>query len=60
MSCVYKQYDSITDGPADLYHRMNQMDCALKKFGGTAKRRKMRKRTLSKKPKSRSKRRSRR
>jgi len=40
MSCIYKQHDSTTDGPPELYHRMNQMDCALKTFGGSLSKRK--------------------
>ena len=35
MSCTYKKYNNQTDGPHHLYHRMNQIDCAMKKFGGT-------------------------
>jgi len=34
MSCTYKKYNSETDGPSSLYHRMNQIDCTMKKFGG--------------------------
>ena len=35
MSCTYKTHNPDTDGPANLYHRMNQIDCAMKKFGGS-------------------------
>uniref|UniRef100_A0A6C0HQG4 Uncharacterized protein n=1 Tax=viral metagenome TaxID=1070528 RepID=A0A6C0HQG4_9ZZZZ len=34
MSCTYKKYTD-SDGPEHLYNRMNQMDCAMKKFGGS-------------------------
>ena len=37
MSCTYKKYSDL-DGPEHLYNRMNQMDCAMKKFGGSVRR----------------------
>jgi hypothetical protein len=58
MSCIYKQHDSTTDGPPELYHRMNQMDCALKTFGGSLSKRKSKRRSKRKtkrKTKTRSK-----
>jgi hypothetical protein len=58
MSCTYKPHNPATDGPADLYHRMNQIDCAMKKFGGSI-RSKVRAKTRAKakaKAKTRSKR----
>jgi len=58
MSCIYKQHDSTTDGPPELYHRMNQMDCALKTFGGSLSKRKSKRRSKRKtkrKAKTRSK-----
>jgi hypothetical protein len=48
MSCIYKQHDSTTDGPPELYHRMNQMDCALKTFGGSLSKRKSKTRSKRK------------
>ena len=53
MSCIYKTHNPDTDGPANLYHRMNQIDCAMKKFGGSKKR--SRPRLTKRKRKSRSK-----
>lgn len=55
MSCIYKQHDSTTDGPPELYHRMNQMDCTLKTFGGSLSKRKSKTRP-KRKTKSKSKR----
>ena len=63
MSCTYKKYTD-SDGPEHLYNRMNQMDCAMKKFGGSVrplaksrrKRKYLKRRKL--KSKTRSKRRS--
>jgi hypothetical protein len=55
MSCTYKPHNPVSDGPADLYHRMNQIDCAMKKFGGSVKRKakaRLRSKTRTK-PKSR-------
>jgi len=37
MSCTYKKYTD-SDGPEHLYNRMNQIDCAMKKFGGSVRR----------------------
>ena len=37
MSCTYKKYTD-SDGPEYLYNRMNQIDCAMKKFGGSVRR----------------------
>ena len=61
MSCIYKTHNPDTDGPANLYHRMNQIDCAMKKFGGskTRIRTRSKKRLTKRKRKSRSKSRSR-
>jgi hypothetical protein len=39
MSCTYKKYNMDTDGPSHLYHRMNQLDCTMKKFGGSVRKR---------------------
>lgn len=52
MSCTYKPHNPVSDGPADLYHRMNQIDCAMKKFGGSVYKSKTRSKS---KPKSKSK-----
>lgn len=63
MSCIYKQHDSTTDGPPELYHRMNQMDCALKTFGGSLSKRKSKirpKRKTKRKSKTRPKRKTKR
>jgi len=49
MSCTYKPYNIDTDGPSSLYHQMNRIDCALKKFGGTLRRkRKLKRKTKGK------------
>ena len=53
MSCTYKPHNPVSDGPADLYHRMNQIDCAMKKFGGSVKRKAKRKPRSKKKAKHR-------
>jgi len=53
MSCTYKTHNPDTDGPANLYHRMNQLDCAMKKFGGSIRSRFM-KRLVRKRTKKRS------
>lgn len=48
MSCSYKQYSPETDGPSYLYHRMNEIDCDMKMFGGTIRKKRNKKRTLRK------------
>lgn len=61
MSCTYKTHNPDTDGPANLYHRMNQIDCAMKKFGGSKTRfmKRSRKRTRTRLTKRRRKSKSR-
>ncbi len=61
MSCTYKTHNPDTDGPANLYHRMNQIDCAMKKFGGSKPRfmKRSRKRTRARLTKRRRKSKSR-
>ena len=61
MSCTYKTHNPDTDGPANLYHRMNQIDCAMKKFGGSKTRfmKRSRKRTRARLTKRRRKSKSR-
>ena len=53
MSCIYKTYNPETDGPYFLYHRMNQIDCAMKKFGGSYTKRNKRRRNKSRMNKNR-------